>query len=183
MQHHGRKHFSRRPPTANSWLWGQNSTFSECGNVAFQREWNIQQHGRKYFSRRPPTANYWDWGQNSTFSEYGNVAFQREWRMQQHGNILPADPGGKGQNSTFSEYGHVAYHIKGNDACSNMVANILPADPPNPGGGVKILFQNMLMLHIKLNGITYIAATCKHILSLHAPLAPGVGSNVKTIFF
>ena len=93
----------------------------------------MQQHGRKYFSRRPPIANYWDWGQNSTFSEYGNVAFQREWRMQQHGNILPADPGGKGQNSTFSEYGHVAYHIKGNDACS-MVANILPADPPQPWG-------------------------------------------------
>ena len=33
---------------------------------------------------------------------------------------------GIGQNSTFSEYGHVAYQIKGNDACSNMVTNILP---------------------------------------------------------
>ena len=28
----------------------------------------------------------------------------------------------------FSEYGHVVYQIKGNDACSNTVANILPAD-------------------------------------------------------
>ena len=36
----------------------------------------------------------------------------------------------RGQTSTVSEYGHVAYHIKGNDACSNMVANILPADTP-----------------------------------------------------
>ena len=25
---------------------------------------------------------------------------------------------------TFSEYGHVAYQIKGNDACSNMVASL-----------------------------------------------------------
>ena len=39
-----------------------------------------------------------------------------------------------------------------------MVAKILPADPTplNPGGQtVKIqLFQNMVMLHIKLKGIT-----------------------------
>ena len=53
-------------------------------------------------------------------------------------NNLPTDPrplgwgvGSKGQNSIFLEYGHVAYQIKGNDACSNMVANILP-DPPPP---------------------------------------------------
>ena len=58
--------------------------------------------------------------------------------MQQHGwNILPKDPnpapdpglGSNGQNSTFTEHGHVAYQIKENDKCSNMVANILPADP------------------------------------------------------
>ena len=165
------------------------STFSEYGHVAYKIKGNdaCSNMVENIFPADPPPQNAWLWGQNSTFSEYGNVAFQREWRMQQHGNILPADPGGKGQNSTFSEYGHVAYHIKGNDPCSNMVANILPADPHNPGCGqgcrVKILFQNMLMLHIKLNGITYIAATCKHILSLHAPSAPGVGSNVKTIFF
>ena len=36
-----------------------------------------------------------------------------------------------------------------------MVANIMPADPPNPGGQmVKIqLFQNMVILHIKLKAI------------------------------
>ena len=34
----------------------------------------------------------------------------------------------RGQKSTFSEYGHVAYQIKGNDACSDMVANILHAE-------------------------------------------------------
>ena len=66
--------------------------------------------------------------------------------------------GSIGQNSTISEHGHVAYQIKENHECSYRVANILPADPspppPNPGDGVsevKIhLFQNMVMLHIKL---------------------------------
>ena len=49
--------------------------------------------------------------------------------MQQHGSNYPTplDPGG--QNSTFSEQGHVAYQYKGNRECSNMVANILLADP------------------------------------------------------
>ena len=40
--------------------------------------------------------------------------------------------GSKGQIATFSEHCHVAYQIKGNQVCSNMVANILPADPPMP---------------------------------------------------
>ena len=45
-------------------------------------------------------------------------------------------------------------------ATCNMVANIMPTDtsppPPDPGGQkVKIqLFQNMAILHIKLNAIT-----------------------------
>ena len=40
----------------------------------------------------------------------------------------------------FTKQGHVAYQIKGNHECSNMVANILTADPhphPDPGDGVK----------------------------------------------
>ena len=37
--------------------------------------------------------------------------------------------GSIGQNSTFTEHGHVANQINGNHECSNMVANILPADP------------------------------------------------------
>ena len=45
-----------------------------------------------------------------------------------------------GQISTFSEYCRVAYQNKGNGACSNMVANILPADTLDPGG----LYQNCL---------------------------------------
>ena len=58
--------------------------------------------------------------------------------MQQHGSKCFAcrpppspDPGvrSKGQNPTFSAYGHGAYQIKWNHKCSNMVGNILPADP------------------------------------------------------
>ena len=60
-------------------------------------------------------------------------------------NVLPADlspppphePRGMGlkdQNITFLEHGHVPYQIKENHEYSNMnmVANILPADPPQP---------------------------------------------------
>ena len=64
----------------------------------------------------------------------------------------------KVQNSTYSEYGYVAYEIKWNDACINMVANILPVDLlPQPWGrGQKVktqFFQNMVMLHIKVKGM------------------------------
>ena len=41
------------------------------------------------------------------------------------------------------------YQIKGNDLCINMVANSLPIDPI-PGVDKNQLFQNMVMLHIKL---------------------------------
>ena len=50
--------------------------------------------------------------------------------------------GSVGQNSTFSEHGHVAYQIKENHECSNMVANILPADPPPPTLGMGSIGQN-----------------------------------------
>ena len=60
---------------------------------------------------------------------------------------------GRGQNSTFSEYGHVAYQIKGNDTCSNMVANILCRPPSPDPGGVKIhLFQNMGHVAYQIKG-------------------------------
>ena len=94
-------------------------------------------------------------------------------------NILPADIptpwpwGSKGQNSTFSEHGHVAYQIKENHKCSNKVANILPSDaPPRPWGwGQKVrirLFQNMVMLHIKFNGITN-AVDIKYFARIRTP--------------
>ena len=40
--------------------------------------------------------------------------------------------GSIGQNSTFSEHGHVTYQIKADHEFSNIVANILPADPLSP---------------------------------------------------
>ena len=41
------------------------------------------------------------------------------------------------EKSTFSEHGHVAYQIKRSHKCSNIVANILPADPHPLGVGSK----------------------------------------------
>ena len=44
-----------------------------------------------------------------------------------------------------------------NDDCSNKVENIKLDRPPEPGVGSKgqnSTFQNMVMLHIKLNGFT-----------------------------
>ena len=43
--------------------------------------------------------------------------------------------GVKRSKFNFSEHGHVAYQIKENRECSNIVANILPADPPYPDPG------------------------------------------------
>ena len=79
--------------------------------------------------------------------------------------LRPPPPFGPGdgvscQNSFFTEHGHVAYQIKKNYECSNMVANFasrpqIPQDHKVWGQNVKIqLFQNIVMLHIKLKGIT-----------------------------
>ena len=61
-----------------------------------------------------------------------------------------------------------------------MVANIMPADPPppNPGGQkVKIqLFQNMVILHIKLKAIVN-AVTWKQIFCPQSPLSLTLGSK------
>ena len=117
----------------------------------------MQQHGSKYFTHRPPTL-----GVGSTFLKYGHVAYKIK---EQHSSKilsdpLPADPGQHGskyfthrplpltlrvgskvQNSVFSEYGNVAYQIKWNHKYCNMVANILPADPPPRGSkGLNSIF-------------------------------------------
>ena len=80
-----------------------------------------------------------------------------------------------GQNSTFSDHGHVAYKFKGNQELSSIVANILLSDPypttlPTPTLGIwslgqKQLFQNMVVLHIKLKRITNAKKTVANILS------------------
>ena len=98
--------------------------------------------------------------------------------------------GSVGHNSTFSEHGHVAYQIKENQECSNMVANIMPADPPSPsirtGLIVKFqLFHYMVMLHIKLKGITKCSNTVTNIClqTPHCPLTFGIGSIGQKLTF
>ena len=38
---------------------------------------------------------------------------------------------GVGPRLIFFEYGHVAYHVRANNTCSNMVANVLLTDTPS----------------------------------------------------
>ena len=97
------------------------------------------------------------------------------------------------KRSTFnsSEHSHVAYQIKVNYECSNLIANILPVYPcpPQPlswpwvgGHNVKIkLFQNTVVLHIKLKGITNAARekkiVCPQTPQPYPPLSLGVESK------
>ena len=94
--------------------------------------------------------------------------------------------GAEAEIQFFSEYGHVANQIKENEACINMVANVLPSDPRPWTLGVdqkvKIQhFQNMVMLHIKLKGMSN-AATCKRIFCPYTHPRP-VGWGQRSIFF
>ena len=51
----------------------------------------------------------------------------------------------------FFKQSHVAYHIKGNDQCSNMQANIIFLHPGGPLGLDQMSKQ--FLLHIKLYGM------------------------------
>ena len=84
---------------------------------------------------------------------------------------------------------HIAYQIKWNHECSNMEASIFTCRPPpypRPrvwGRKVKIqLFQNMVMLHIKLNGHVN-ASTCKHIFCPYTHPRPWGGVKGQNNFF
>ena len=63
---------------------------------------------------------------------------------------------GNGQNSTLSEYDHVAYPIKGNDARSNMVANILARrhalDPVDGAKSSKHVFPESYYVAYQIKG-------------------------------
>ena len=84
--------------------------------------------------------------------------------MQQHGSKYfvcrpPPDPGdgvNKIKIQLFQNMVMLHIILNGLTKCSNMIANILPADPPHPRGQKVIiqLFLNNVMLHIKLFGIT-----------------------------
>ena len=75
-------------------------------------------------------------------------------------NILPTDPGdGVGRSKKKSEHFHVAYQNKGNHETQQHGSKYFARrPPPRPWGWglyVKIqLFQNIVMLHIKLKRIT-----------------------------
>ena len=115
---------------------GQNSTFSEHGHFEYQVKGNHQmkQHGSKYFAHRPlldpSTLMFGSIGQNTYFQNMScYISTLRESRMQHHGskNFAHRPP-----------YPH--------------------APSTHPGDGVNrskfIFFQDMVMLHIKLKGIT-----------------------------
>ena len=100
-------------------------------------------------------------GKNLPLSEHGHGVYQIKENNECSNivpNILLADSltqgmGPIGQNLPFSEYGHIEYQFK----CSSKAVNICPEMPtPSPppwvwGQLVKIqLFQNMVMLHIKI---------------------------------
>ena len=118
-----------------------------------------------------------DWVNRSKFQLFQNMVMLK---MKFNGitkcsnmvaDILPGDPhsptppagiGSIGQISTFSEHGQVAFQIKWNHEMqqhsSTYVDHRPPTSPYNPRGWdqkVKIhLLQNMVMMHIKLKGIT-----------------------------
>ena len=67
--------------------------------------------------------------------------------------------GVKGKIKLFQNMVMLHIKLKGitGAATCNMVANIMPTDPPLDPGGQKVkiqLFQNMVILHIKLKAIT-----------------------------
>ena len=86
----------------------------------------------------------------------------------------------KGQTISFSESSHVAYQIKANDVGSNMVANILPTDTLDPGGGVKrsnYIFSESSHVAYQIKGNRAQSNLKANMLSLHTPMTPGVGSK------
>ena len=108
--------------------------------------------------------------QNSTFSEHGHVAYQIK-ENHECSNMVPnnllADTltlgmGQIGQNLPFFQnMVTLNINLKEIRKCSSKVANICPEMPtplPRPWGwGQKVkiqLFQNMVMLHIKIKIIT-----------------------------
>ena len=86
----------------------------------------------------------------------------------------------------FSKYGHVAYHIKVDDFCSNMIANILPKDTPSTHGmgskGQTIYFCESSHVAYQITGNGAQSIMKVNMLSLHTQTTPGVGSKGQTIY-
>ena len=150
MQQHGSNYFARRPPHTypHPHPGGVNrSTSSEHDHIAYHIKGNheMQQH----FARMPPTPRFWGCGQyvKFNFSEHGPVAYQIKGNqeMQQH-DSKHFDP-----LPTFFHPPHT------HDPEEGSIGQI---------GGLRVwsqkvkiqLFQNMVILHIKLKEITNAAA-------------------------
>ena len=88
----------------------------------------MQRHGSKYFARIPPPPP------------------------------PPTPPGPQVETQLFQNMVMLHIELTGITKCSNIGANVLPADLPHypRGWGQKVkiqLYQNMVMLHIKFIGI------------------------------
>ena len=91
---------------------------------------------------------------------------------------------GQDQNLTFSEYDLFAYQTKADDACSNILANILPTEAPStPGMGQKVepFFLKVVILHIKLKGVGIEHHESKYSVLTHT-LYPWGGIKMSNIF-
>ena len=146
MQPHGSKYFHRRPhsPPGPGSQKVKIKLFQnivvvrikgnrECSNMVANADRGTinKKHIKPYFDQRPVSDPWVDLG--------GGV---------------------KGKIKLFQNMVMLHTKLKGitGAATCNMVANIMPADPPLPDpGGQKVkiqLFQNMVILHIKLKAIT-----------------------------
>ena len=98
----------------------------------------MQQLGSNYFACRPPYPTLEVKTSKKKLFQNMVLLHIKLKRITNAASRLQIPPrptfGSKGQNSTFSEYGHVEYQIKWDHECSNMVAIILPADPPSTQG-------------------------------------------------
>ena len=156
----------------------------------------MQQYGSKYFARRHPHSGDGVNRSKFIFLEHGHVTYQIK-ENHKYSNmvvkICTKIPPVSGDwvcrsNSTSTEDSHIAYKIKENHKCSNMVVNILPAVTPTRGMGSLRqiqLFQNMVMLNIKLKKITNAQHGSKYFARRPpAPMTLGYGvKRSKFIFF
>ena len=106
-----------------------------------------------------------------------------------HRPPMPLSPS-IGQKSTISEHGHVAYQIEWNHKMQQHSSKYFAHRPPPPHAADKCqLFQNMVMLHIKLKRIIENAATWYQIFVRRPPYHPprpptlGIGSKGQNSTF
>ena len=100
-------------------------------------------------------------------------------------HLVDLGEGWQMSKSTISECDHVVNQIKGNEACINMIANILPKYPlPGPWGGSKgqnLTFSEHYHVAYQIKGNDKCSKMQAHILSLHVPSNTGVGVKVQNI--